>query len=200
MTAYYKMPGFTIARSNLSTKVLITAFLVTVLLGLWVALMQYWDRAGTSGKDAEEWVLGNEGDFEATEIKPEKSFRELLSITHEHAFSLPILLFVLLHLVGLCTISERLKVTLYLAGFLSLMGSLAGPWLIYGVDPSWNVLMRVCGIVMTVVLALSAAICLYEMWLAVPIRRRLGRPTPPPPEPMFPKLRDAASGESERTD
>ena len=189
MTAYYKMPGFTLTKSNLSTKVLITAFLITVLAGLWVALLQYTERAGTSGRDATEWVRGNDSDLAATEFKPEKSFRELLSITHEHAFSLPILLFVLLHLVGLCTLSEKLKITLYLAGFLALLGSLAGPWLIYGVDPSWNILMRICGMVMTAVLAFSAGICLYELWLAGPVRRRLGRPSPPPPEPMFPRLR-----------
>ena len=198
MTAYYKMPGFTLAKSNLSTKVLITSFLITVLAGLWVALLQYTERAGTSAKEATEWVRGNESDLAATELRPEKSFRELLSITHEHAFSLPILLFVLLHLVGLCTLPEKLKITLYLAGFLALLGSLAGPWLIYGVDPAWNLLMRISGIIMTLVLAFSAVTCLYEMWLAGPVRHRLRRPSPQPPDAMFPKLRSAGHNALER--
>ena len=131
MTAYYKMPGFTLARANLSTKVLVSLFIITVAVGLGVALLQYTSRAGSTGQEAVEWIQGNEGDLDATELKVEKSYRELLSLTHDHVFSLPVLVFVVLHLVGLCAIREAWKITLYLMTFLSVFGSLAGPWLIY---------------------------------------------------------------------
>ena len=193
MTAYYKMPGFTLARANLSTKVLVSLFIITVAAGLGVALLQYTSRAGSTGREAVEWVKGNEGDLDATELKIEKSYRELLSITHEHAFALPMLLFVLLHLVALCTVSERFKIGLYVSGFLSLMGSLAGPWLISAWGDGWNVLMRVCGVIMSVTIATASVLCLYEMWLAQPVRRWRRRPEPPAPEPMFPKRRDGQS-------
>ena len=83
MTQFYKMPGFTLANANFSTKVLLSLFQISIGLGVWVAVLQSLDRVGGSNDSAVEWVLGNELDFEATEIKVEKSYREMLAITHE---------------------------------------------------------------------------------------------------------------------
>jgi len=187
MTQYYKMPGFSLSNANRSTKVLLTLFLLTVLGGLAIALMQYLDRAGFGDVPAREWILGNEGDLQATEIKPPKSYRELLALTHDHVFALPMLLFILLHLVALCTIGERWKIAIYLAGFLSLLGSLSGPWLIAYRGAEWSSLMRWSGTVMASVIGGSALLCLYETWLARPLRHRRHRPEPPAPHPLLPR-------------
>lgn len=193
MTQYYKMPGFTLARANLSTRVLVTLFLLTLLGGLGVALLQYHERAGGfTRRAAREWVEGNEGDLEATRIVAEKSFGELVAITHEHAFSLPMLLFVLLHLVALTGIGERWKIALYLLGFLSLVGSLGGPWLISHSGPAWTALLLGSGLVLAAVMGISALLCLFELWLAAPLRRRRRQPEPPPPDPLFPERRESA--------
>lgn len=190
MTQYYKMPGFSLARANPSTKVLLTLFLLCTAGGLAVAMLQYSDRAGLSRKAAMEWIHGNEEDLEATEFKSPKSYRELLAITHDHAFSLPILLFVLLHLVALCTIGEGWKIAFYLAGFLSLIGSLAGPWLIAYQGEGWTILMIVSGSVMCLVIGSSTALALWETWGLAPYRRWRGRPEVRPPDPLFAKRRE----------
>ncbi len=187
MTAFYKMPGFTLANASLSTRLLVTLFLLAVAAGLVVSLLQYGERAGLGAGAAEEWLLGNESDPSAREIKVEKSDRELLSITHEHAFALPILLFVLLHLVALCTIPDGAKIALYSVTFGAYACSLGGIWLTARADPAWSLLLRVGGMVMTACIALGCALPLFEMWLARPLRRRRGRPEPEAPNPMFPK-------------
>ncbi len=190
MTAYYKMPGFTLARANLSTKLLITFYLVTVLVGLWVAFLQYENRAGTSAQDAAEWILGNEDDLEATEFKSAKNTRELLSLTHEHIFSLPMMLFLLLHLLALCSVlGERSKIFLYSAGFASMATSLGSPWLIAKGSAGYQLLMRSSGVVMFAVMVCASGVCLWELWITRWIWRRRSQGEPAPPEPMFEKLR-----------
>ncbi|MBI4584763.1 MAG: hypothetical protein HY717_12175 [Planctomycetes bacterium] len=184
MTQYYKMPGFSLASANISTKVLLSLFLLAVLGGLAVALLQYYDRAGWSERGAVEWIQGNESDPAAKIFKPEKTYRELISLTHDHSFALPILLFVLLHLVALCSISERAKIALYVTGFLSLAGSLTAPWLIAYQGPGWSPLLCWSGLGLTATIGLAAHLCLFETWLARPLRRWRNRPEPPAPDPL----------------
>jgi hypothetical protein len=190
MTQYYKVPNFTLAGANASTKVLVTCFLATVLAGLGVALLQYHDRAGGFGAAAAlDWVRGNEDDPDATRILGPKTTSELIAITHEHAFSVPILAFVVLHLLALTSISEAAKIAFYLAGFLSIVATFAAPWLVHSRGESWTPLLRIGGAGLTAVLALSSLVCLYELWLGAPMRRWRRRPPAQAPNPMFPKLR-----------
>jgi hypothetical protein len=190
MTQYYKVPGFTLANANLSTKVLVTLFLATVLGGTGIALLQYHERAGGFGeRAAREWVLGNDEDPRAARIMPEKTFGELVAITHEHAFAVPILVFVVLHLVGLTSIREEVKIALYVLGFAAAATTLAAPWLVHYRGPAWTVLLRLSGLTLTLVLTSSTCLCLHELWLARPLRRWRQRPEPPAPNPMFPTLR-----------
>jgi hypothetical protein len=193
VTQYYKMPGFSLANANASTKVLLTLFLLVVMGGLGVALLQYFDRAGLGARGAVEWIRGNEEDLRAPEIKAPKSYRELLQITHDHAFALPMLLFVLLHLVALTSIGEAAKIALYLVAFVSLAGSLAGPWLIAYRGPAWQAALRACGAGLTGTIGLAALVCLFETWLARPLRRLRGRPEPRAPDPLT-KRREAGRG------
>lgn len=187
MTQYYKMPGFSLANANPATKVLLTLFLLTVLGGLGVALLQYYDRAGFGARGATEWVLGNEDDPAPPELRSPKSYRELLSITHEHAFALPMLLFVLLHLVALTSIREGAKIALYVVAFLSLVGSLAGPWFIAYRGPGWTTLVRGAGAGLAASIGVSALLCLWETWLVLPLRRLLGRSEPRAVDPLSPR-------------
>lgn len=189
MTQYYKMPGFTLANANVSTKVLLSLFLVVVLMGLAVAILQYEDRAQFSSRGAVEWIRGNEGDLAATEIKPEKTYRELLALTHDHAFALPMLLFVLLHIVALTSIGERAKIAIYVAGFLSLVLSLAGPWLVAYAGEGFEALLRAAGFGLTATIGVSGVVSLHEIWFARLRRRRRGAPEPKAPDPMFPGRR-----------
>ena len=154
--------------------------------GVGVALFQYTGRSGGVGsRSAEEWVLGNEDDLEATEFRVAKGRRELLAFTHDHIFSLAMLLFVVLHLVQLTPLSSRSKVALTLVGFGGLGGTLGIPWWIAGSGGGapWLILS---GTALLASLTLGSIVCLAEMWVLPGWRRRRGRPAPPPADPMFP--------------
>lgn len=199
MTAFYKVRGFRLGNASISTKVLLTGYLFLVLAGLAVALVFYAERAGLDRQGTIEWIHGNEGDLQATEFKSEKSYGELLAITHQHAFSLPMLLFLLLHLVQLCAPGERFKVAFYLFGFASLVGCFAGPWMLYAQGAGWSWLTRVSGVGLSVTLVVAAGLCLFELWLAGWWSRRRGRAAAAAADPMFggPRGRGAGGTEAE---
>ena len=195
MTRFYKQAGFTLARANPSTRVLISLFLISVLAGCFDAILQYSQRAGGfSDHNAREWIVGNETDIDAEELIPAKSSRELLSLVHDHIFSLAILLFVVLHLVELTPWNDGPKIVLSLLGYGSLVFMLASPWWIRDGGTVAPLLMRVAGSGMILVLTCGSLACLDELWWAPRRRRRLGKSEPEAPSPLFPGAGKRSSG------
>ena len=198
MTQFYKQASFTLARSNTSTRWLLTLFLFSVLCGCLVAALQYSSSAGGfSPANAREWIQGNEDDWDAPEILAEKTPRELLSFIHDHIFSLGMLLFVVFHLVELTPWATGVKVSLSLMGFGSLAGLLLSPLAIASGSTlaTWTQILGGSGLLLSLVLGSLA--CLDELWWA-PIRRRKNRQSEPAPSaPLFPKKKpeqDSPSG------
>jgi len=191
VTRFYKQANFTLARANPSTRVLLTLFLLTVLLGCFVALLQYSGRSGGfTAVDARQWVQGNEEQLDAEVLIPSKSSVEMLAIIHDHIFSLAVLLFVVLHLVELTPWSEGPKITLSLLGYGSLLLTLFAPWWLQhetpGSDSMTPLSMMLGGSLLLLSLSLGSIACLDELWWA-PIRRK-GRKQPEPaaPSPLHP--------------
>ncbi len=184
MTRYYRRARFSLAHAKLHTKVLVTLFLLSVLGGLGIAWLQVRARVGTDVRSQREWILGNEDDPAPREFKEPKSDRELLAITHDHAFSVPMLLFVVLHLVALTPLPDPAKIALYTLGFGSCAAALAAPWLIAYHSPAWIGLLRASGIGIFAALALSCAVCLFDLWLLAPYCRLRGRAHPGPADPL----------------
>lgn len=191
MSRPFKEKGFTLARADLSTRVLVTAFLLCVLAGVWVAVLQYSGRSGGLGVEAgREWVLGNETDEDATVFRVAKGRTELLAFTHDHIFSLSMVLFVVLHLVQLTPLAQRTKIALIIVSFGGLAGTLGFPWLVRsgGEGSVWRVgAMIGSGTALLLGLAIGSAVVLLEMWVWPRWRRRRGRAEPPAADPMFPR-------------
>ena len=195
MTRFYKQSGFTLARANPSTRILLTLFLVTVLAGCVVALLQYSGKSGGfSSEDAQRWVQGNEQDFESEELYPEKSPREILAIVHDHIFAMAMLLFVVLHLVELTPWSEGPKITLSLLGYGSLALSLLSPWWLHWQWSLAPLTLRAGGTGLLLVLATGSLACLDELWFAARRRRKSGTKEPDAPAPLFPEKRNNGGG------
>lgn len=200
MTRFYKQSGFTLARSNTSTRWLLTLFFLTVISGCVVAAIQYSSSAGGfSLENAREWVLGNEDDLDAEELMSEKTPRELLSFIHDHIFSLGMLLFVVLHLFELTPWSTGVKVTLSFTGFGSLAGLLFSPLAIASGSSLALFTQIIGGSLLLLSLVMGSLACLDELWWAPRRRNRLGKAAPPASNPLFPaKASDKTdSGKSE---
>jgi hypothetical protein len=164
-------------------KALLTCYIASVLLASWVATLKYGDRAAWSPQDVGRYVRGATasgeapaadpfgdpfaGTAEGTASTPAMSRRQIVDIVHPHLFTVPIVLFILGHLLHLTRLPDALKLLVNLTAFLSFFVVFLAPlwvqdravlgWLLYGAG--------------TLLLASVAALCLvplWEMWLGRP--------------------------------
>jgi hypothetical protein len=159
MTQYYTYRGFSLRRAARPTKVMITAFLLTVSAAIAVGVVNYRVRTGLTPSGAEAWYRGNEaaGLYEKTPL-------ELLDATHPHLFGQAFLFFVLCHLFALTPVSARLKTTVYLASFASVLVDAASPWLIRYVSPAFGWLQLLGTLVMVLAFLVLVCVPLKEIW------------------------------------
>jgi hypothetical protein len=166
MTQYFAYQRFRLWRAPLQTRVLLTLFNVTIVLATAVSIVMYRVRTGLTPAGARDYYLGNEHTARAgDELLFARSFRELLDVTHDHAFSQPFLFFVLCHIFALTRVSDGAKIVVYVASFGSVLVDLAAPYLIRYVSPALAPIQIANGVVMTVVLLVLLAVPTYEMWV-----------------------------------
>ena len=153
------MAGFTYRRTAVSVKLAVSGFLLFAVVGLGVAALQVYVRTGLTPQGA---LLHYRGD-EATLQYP-KSFREMVEITHAHAFTIPLLALVLSAALALSSRSQPLKRLVTLALLTGAALELGVPWLVrYG--PAWTVhLFILAGALLGGGVFVAAGIPLYEMW------------------------------------
>lgn len=165
MTQLYTYRGFSLRKAAAHTRVLITAFLLTVTLAISVGVINYRVRTGISPSGSALWYRGNEaagGDlFEKTPL-------ELLDATHPHLFGQAFLFFVLCHLFALTPVRPAFKVALYSAAFASVVVDAASPWLIRYVHPAFGWLQVAGTLTMIACFVVLVAVPLKEMWLTSP--------------------------------
>jgi hypothetical protein len=159
VTQYYTYRGFSLRRAARPTKVMITAFLVTVSAAIAVGVVNYRVRTGLTPSGAEAWYRGNEvaGLYEKTPL-------ELLDATHPHLFGQAFLFFVLCHLFALTPVRASLKTGLYSAAFASVLVDASAPWLIRYLSPAFAWLQLVGTLVMVSCFVVLVAIPLKEIW------------------------------------
>jgi hypothetical protein len=159
MTQYYTYRGFSLRRAARPTKVMITAFLVTVFLAIAVGMVNYRMRTGLTPSGADAWYRGSEaaGLYEKTPL-------ELLDATHPHLFGQAFLFFVLCHLFALTPVRAGLKTALYFAAFASVLVDAGSPWLIRYVSPAFAWLQLLGTLVMVVSFVVLVTIPLKELW------------------------------------
>ncbi len=166
MTQYFAYQRFKLWRAPLHTRVLLTLFNAMIVVGTAVSILMYRVRTGLTPEGSRTYYLGNEGTAQpGDDMLFARSFRELLDVTHDHAFSQPFLFFVLCHIFALTRASDRVKILVYVASFGSVLVDLASPYLIRYVSPAFAPLQVVNGVVMTLTLLTLLAVPTYEMWI-----------------------------------
>jgi hypothetical protein len=172
-------------------KVLLTLFLVSMAAGLFVSVMKYTQRAEFSPTGARTYFHGSGGtsvadptDLEAL-LDPgldavdetglvtdeRKSVGYLVDVTHPHAFTVPVLYFILFHFLALTRLKEWQKIGLHLYGFLTFVAVFGLPWLVVH-NPRWAAAFVISGVNFLVCFALILGILLYETWFVrLPLRR-----------------------------
>lgn len=175
MTQYFSYQRFQLWRAPLSTRVLLTLFNAMMVLATAVGVLMYRVRTGLTPGGATNYYLGNEGSARAgDEMLFARSLRELLDVTHDHAFSQPFLFFILCHIFALTGVGDRVKIAVYVASFGSVLIDLGTPYLIRFVSPGFAPLQIANSVLMSVVLLVLVGVPTYEMWFYRP-----RRPEPP---------------------
>ena len=166
MTQYFAYQRFRLWRAPLHTRVLLTLFNATVVLGTAVSILMYRVRTGLTPSGARSYYLGNEAtQAPGDEMLFARSFQELLDVTHAHAFSQPFLFFVLCHIFALTRVSDRAKIAVYVASFTSVVIDLGVPYLVRYVSPAFAALQIANSALMTLVLIALLWVPTHEMWL-----------------------------------
>ncbi len=169
MTQLLADRSFSLRRAPLSIRVMITAFMMTVAVAVAVGVVNYRLRTGLVPSGSALWYRG--GAAAGGEALFGKTPLELLDATHPHLFGQAFLFFVLCHVFALVPAGERLRITLYIGAFGSVLVDAAAPWLIRYVSPAFALLQVANTWVMVAVFLLLLALPLREMWLP---RRRIG--------------------------
>jgi hypothetical protein len=153
------MPTFSYRNTPVSFKLAVTAFLLLAVLGLGVAGLQIYVRAGLTPQSTLAHFRGNEETMQYP-----LSFGAMVEITHAHAFAQPMLALVLALAILASGAREWLKRAVVVVLFTGMAMELGVPWLVrYG--PAWTVhLLLLTGALIISGVLVAAAIPLYEMW------------------------------------
>ena len=166
MTQYFAYQRFKLWRAPLQTRVLLTLFNVMMVLSTAVGILMWRVRTRLTPAGAAAYYRGNEGAADAgAEMQFERSFQELLDVTHAHAFSQSFLFFVLCHIFALTKASDRTKIAVYCLAFGTTAIDLGVPYLIRYVSPVFAPLQVANSALMTITLLVLLLVPTYEMWV-----------------------------------
>lgn len=120
-------PGYLLGDARVEVRVVYTAFLLFVLVGM--ATMAAFQLTHVGPRPAQIAAYWRGGDRDGAMLFP-KTLREMIELTHFHAFTMGIVYLVLAHLFLATTASEAFKRAMVIVGFVGLLGDMLGVWLI----------------------------------------------------------------------
>jgi len=160
VSQYLAYRGFSLQRTAVSTKVLLTAFNVVVALAVALGIVMYQVRTRLTPAGTAEYYGG---------AADGPSALALLDATHPHLFASAFLLFVLGHLFALTRVSQRIKTRLALLGFASVVIDAAAPWIVRFVWLPFATLGVLNTALMASVVTIYLVVPLWELWFARPV-------------------------------
>lgn len=121
---------FSLRQAPRPLRLIYAGFLLLTGLGVASQLAFEITRIGLSPRAIATYYRGGEsGDVMAFQ----KTFGQLLEVTHAHAFIMAVVFLILAHLFVATSVPESVKTPVLLATFAGTLGDLASPWLVrYG--------------------------------------------------------------------
>ena len=146
-----------------SWKVLITGFLLALMIGHAVAVLQVHSRTGLDRAKTILYFRGNEADPDSLQVP--QSYGSLVAIAHVHSFSQPMMLALVGFLFVLTGASEKTKILIILVGLTGSLGHNAGPFLIRYVSAAWVILIELSGVAMLGSFIVMFVRILRDVWV-----------------------------------
>jgi len=120
-------PSFLLSDARFEVRVAYTGFLLLVAIGMATMAMLQWVHIGPTPGNIASYFRG--GERESAMTFP-KTARELIELTHFHAFVMGLVYLVLAHLVLATSAPELVKRAAIVLALVGLVGDLVGVWLI----------------------------------------------------------------------
>lgn len=165
---------FPLARLSLEARVLYSAFLVFVAVGVGTSLWLYSDDGlGVGSDDVVTYYRGAPAPaadptlaipVDDVPLRLEKPARQVVETFHFHAFSMPVLLLILGHIFMMCALSTRTKIAVLLLASTSTLLHLLLPPLVRFASAGFALLFAPSAIVMCTTWVVLLAWPLVEMW------------------------------------
>jgi hypothetical protein len=119
--------GYLLSDARVEVRLVYTGFLVLALIGMATMALLEWKHIGPTPAAIAAYFRGGERDGAMTFPK---TFRELVELTHFHAFIMGVVYLVLAHLVLATSAPELVKRVAIVLALAGLIGDLVGVWLI----------------------------------------------------------------------
>lgn len=149
-------------------KILYTAFVTLIYLGLLTSIMLYSQVVGFSARatprDLYEQLITHYQGSAAEVAAKEQSYQKLLQVTHFHLFTMPVILLILGHLLLMTRLSSKTKLWLTGTAIGATITHVLIPWGVYygGRVVAWC--YPITGALLTVSYALLGAVPIWQMW------------------------------------
>lgn len=182
MPSYFAGPRVHLSNLPVTTKIGITGFVLAVLAGLaFSAYPLFADRTGFTARGVRENFVGVDFDSmsdaeqeayltrlreEGRPISAPKTPRQRADIVHPHSFMMPVLYFILIHLMEMTGTPRALRLGLYVVAFLAMAFATFAPILVPAVP----------GMAFLVVPAFGVLWGSFAVMGVVPTARMWGRP------------------------
>lgn len=119
--------GYLLSDTRVEVRLVYTGFLVLAAVGMATMALLQWMHIGPGPTSIAAYFRGGE---RAGAMTFPKTFRELVELTHFHAFIMGLVYLVLAHLVLATSASAWIKRAAIVLAFVGLLGDLVGVWLI----------------------------------------------------------------------
>jgi len=151
--------GFQLRKASLETRLAYTGFLILSLIGIATLIALSLGRTGASPAAIATYYRGGDD-----ELSFGKTFWQLVETSHFHAFTIPVVLLILAHLLYATPIASRTRIALTVASFTGGLLDLAGPWAVRYVAGSLAYALLLGWLLLAVGGLAMIAISLLAMW------------------------------------
>ncbi len=164
------MPAFVISK-----KLFITFFLLMMGFAFFVSCINYYVTTVFSAQKSARHYNGDKEDFDETDYTDNedllqegfffaKPYREILGITHVHAFTIPLVIFVMSRILAMTKISDVIKIVIYSSAFISGITNLICPYLIRFKSDVFTVPLILSYLTLGLCFIAFISLPIYEMW------------------------------------
>jgi hypothetical protein len=165
-----------LSKSPISNKLSITFFLIMMAYAFYVSCANFYERTNFSPRNTVRHYSGNEKklddessyEYDENLLKEgfffPKSYKEIVEITHVHAFAIPLIIFVMSRILSMTLIRDWVKITIYSVAFAGTMMNLSGPWLVRFKSDVFSISLIASYFLLGICFMALITIPLYEMW------------------------------------